>query len=255
MENCVLKSPLSKGIMRLTFNRKSHRNAINSQLLHELNEALDEAERDSACSIVILEGQDGVFCTGMDLKEAMYFDDQTALNPMSMQYMRTLKRFASTRLIIIASVDGQVIAGGVGFCAASDLVIATPRSQFSLSEAIWGLLPAMVLPYLIRRTGFQPAYRMTLTTMALTAEEARLVRLVDELDEQPERWIRKWSQSLERVTPSTVGHIKGYFRKIGMITDEMERLAVEEISRLVTLPEVKSNIENFLEHQRFPWNK
>ena len=60
--------------------------------------------------------------------------------------MALLKRLTLTPKVVVACIDGKVIAGGVGIAAAADLVVATPRSEFSLSEALWGMLPCCVVP-------------------------------------------------------------------------------------------------------------
>ncbi len=100
-------------------------------------------------------------------------------------YIKLLHRFVTFPRIIISCVEGAVIAGGMGLVASSDLVVATSQSQFSLSEAIWGLLPVCVTPYLIRRVGFQAAYRLGFTTETIDAKEAYRLQLIDLLSDEP----------------------------------------------------------------------
>lgn len=249
------------GILTVTFNRLSHRNSITPEFLNELNEVLHQVERDNACKIVILQGQAGIFCTGMDLDAAVSREEAqgTPSQPMtdlsSGGYMQTLRRLSLISRVIVSNVDGQVMAGGVGIAAASDLVIATPRSQFSLSEALWGLMPSMVIPYLIRRVGFQKAYRMTLTTMPVPAAEARDYGLVDELTENPPETLRQFQQRLLKLETSTIGNIKSYFRKMWLVTEELENMAAAETARLMSEPAVRENISNFVKYKKFPWEK
>lgn len=242
----------------IQFNRPEFQNAINSTLISDIHCALDAAEEDPCCRAIILSGADGIFCTGMDLDEIVR-DSGRANNwsdrEFTQQYSRLLNRFSTTSKYIIAKVDGQVVAGGVGFVAASDLVIATPRSRFSLSEALWGLLPSMVVPYLIRKTGFQVAYRMTLTTLPIDADEACRVKLVDNVSDESEKIIDGYLQRLVRIEERTVSEIKSYFRSIWVITDEMEKFSASETERLMSAPEVIGNISNYVKFKRFPWDK
>ncbi|MBI4652467.1 enoyl-CoA hydratase/isomerase family protein [Candidatus Desantisbacteria bacterium] len=247
----------SLGVITVTFNRLSQRNSINRAFIKELNEVLDKAEQDTQCRIVILEGQNDVFCTGMDFEEAAMFNVQDKKDDsMSFlsQYMKAIKRFTLTPKVIISKIEGQVMAGGVGLAAASDLVIATPRVQISLSEALWGLLPAMVLPYLIRRVGYQKAYSMTLTTLPISAQEAFDIHLVDEVSEEPDRSIQYLSQRLFRLEQSTIKNIKSYFRSMWLITDEMEKGAISESFQMMSDPKVRENIENYVKYKKFPWD-
>ena len=240
--------------LTLTINRPENHNSINAVLLADINRALDAAEKRPDCRMVVIEGKDGVFCTGMDFEDivAHSFLDKTK-EMQSSNYMALLKRFTLSPKIIVCKLDGKVTAGGVGLVASSDLVVATERSQFNLTEALWGLLPCCVLPYLIRRIGFQKAYIMTLTTRTVTAREAYAFHLIDELSENLEDSIRKLKLRLNKLEEKTITNLKHYFRKMWLITEEMEQVAMDEITRLVSDPGVRENITNFVVHQKLPW--
>ncbi len=255
-ETILVKETL--GGITITFNRLSKRNSINECFLKELNDVLNSAEKDPSCRLVVLEGQKGFFCTGMDFEEFINIrtdidEDYKDNSPSNNLFMETIKRLTLSPKVIISKVDGQVMAGGIGITAASDLVIATPDSQFSLSEALWGLLPSMVLPYLIRRIGFQKAYSMTLTTLPVYSQEAYDMSLVDIISETPDESIRRLWLRLMRLDETTIKNMKNYFRKLWMITSEVEENAVSETKRLLALPDVKNNITNFVKFQKFPW--
>ncbi|HEX4019708.1 MAG TPA: enoyl-CoA hydratase-related protein [Acidobacteriaceae bacterium] len=242
-------------LFSVTFDRAAERNTLTQQTLNELSRAFDEAERDPECRIILLQGSSGYFCSGMDFTEMSGRIDSGLENASDVHYMDILRRMSSIGQIIISAVDGQVMAGGIGIVAASDLVIATPASRFSLPEALWGLLPACVLPLLIRRIGFQNAYRMTLTTETATAQQARETGLVDELADSLDDAIRRRSQRLTRLDPETVQRMKAYFSKMWYLSDAMFETAVDEIETLVRQPRVQQNIRNFVEHKKFPWEK
>lgn len=253
----TLRIHRSPGVMTAEIHRPQNRNSMNHQLLKELNNVLDEAERDPACRMVALRGCGGVFCTGMDFDELVdggprdTAEDELVGPPL---YLHTLKRFTLSPVIVAAVVEGEVTAGGVGLVAAADIAIGTPDSRFALSEALWGLLPAIVTPFLIRRCGFQAAYRMTLTTMPVSGDKAFAIGLLDECGPDVDEILRRLFLRLNKVEESTVGNLKRYFRKMWMITEEMERTAVEEISRLGSDPRVTRNIENFVKHGKMPWD-
>jgi polyketide biosynthesis enoyl-CoA hydratase PksH len=169
--------------------------------------------------------------------------------------MSTIKRLTLEPRLIVSIVDGRAMAGGIGLVAASDWVIATPRSQFSLSEALWGLLPAMVAPYLIRRVGFQTAFRMTLTTLPISAQEAWTAHLVDEVSEHPLDNLRRLWLRVSKLETATVKNVKAYFREMWLISEQMEELAVAETNRLAADPVVIRNITDYIEFQKFPWDE
>ncbi|HBV98897.1 MAG: hypothetical protein JL50_19380 [Peptococcaceae bacterium BICA1-7] len=256
MRNETILVKEARGILTVTFNRPKSKNSINGAFLRELNDALDLSLRNSECRMVVLEGQNGVFSTGMDFNDRASGNYDEKLDRLSLvRYMEMLKRFREIPRIVISIVDGQVIAGGVGLVAASDLVIATPRARFGLSEALWGMLPGMLLPFLIRRVGFQKAYSMTLTTMPVSAVEAHSFNLVDEVTETPDQTILQLTQRLIRLEESTIENIKQFFLKLWPITGEFEEMAVAESFRLMNDPKVRENIDNFVRYKKFPWNK
>lgn len=261
----ILVNRIDGGIT-ITINRPDQQNSINPDLLKEINHVLDLAENDSQCKIIVLQGQRGVFCTGMDFNEVSDKYDNNSYEQAykyregkeqshSRPYLETIKRFTLIPKVVISVVDGKVMAGGVGLAAASDIVIATPRSQFSLSEALWGLLPSMVTPFLIRRVGFQVAYRMTLTTMPINAKEAYECHLVDEVDEAPQEVLRRYFLRVSKLDEWTLGNLKQYFRKMWIISNQMEDTAVAETDRLSSEPKVVNNIVNFIKYQKFPWSE
>lgn len=258
MSYATLRLRWALPLLQVTLSRPAQRNAIDSLLLGELGRALDQAEAEAGCRALVLEGAEGIFCTGMDFAEAVAKTAGPAASgpgfaPQATTYMRLLGRFSESPLIVVAKVDGLVAGGGVGLVAASDLAVATPRSEFSLPEALWGLLPCCVLPYLIRRIGFQQAYRMALTTQNLSAAAARECRLVDEVAEQPEEAVRRLLLRSLRVEAPVVADLKRYLHRLQPITPEAERAAVEELCRLVARPSAREAIAGFVERGVFPW--
>lgn len=236
----------------ITMNKPEKGNPINNTLLAEINRVLDLAEKDPNTRVVVLESQGGVFCTGLDFEEVAQAGE-TAAHQQSNPYMQTLKRFTLTPKVIISVVDGQAMAGGVGFAAASDLAIATSKSRFGVSEALWGLLPAVVTPFLIRRVGFQAAYRMALTTMPISAQQAYEIHLIDEISDTPGECVRQFWLRLSKLEESTITNLKHYFRKMWLITEQMEETAVSEIRRLLAQPKVLQDITNYVKYRKFPW--
>lgn len=241
--------------MTVQMNRIAQKNALNDILVDELNTAIECASSDPNCKIIVLEGGNSFFCTGMDFSNMLEQQNGRAYGEVSEKYMRLLKCMTLAPCCIISKVDGQTLAGGVGLVAASDLVVATPKSIFGLSEAMWGLLPSMVIPYLIRRVGFHKAYTMTLTTANITAEEALMCELIDQVSDDTDLAIRRMSQRLLRLQKKTISECKEYFRSAWIIDSAMESRAIEKTTSLVNDPVVRHNIEDFVKYRRFPWNK
>jgi len=240
-------------LLQVTLNRPAQRNAIDSVLLAELHRVIDQAEADVSCRAVVLAGTGGVFCSGMDFEEAAEGSGSADFEQQAGAYIRLLRRLTETPRVMVASVDGLAAGGGVGLAAACDLVVATPSSTFSLPEALWGLLPCCVLPYLVRRIGFQPAYRMALTTQAWSAEAAQHCHLVDSVSDRPGEAIRKLLLRTLRADADVVGALKQTMRELSAVSAETEQSAVAALCRLVARPQTRAAISAYATQGVFPW--
>jgi len=222
----------------VTFNRPEQRNSINRALIVDLTSLLTALDQRPDIRVIVLAGQKGWWCTGMDFQEftSGVEPDETHFNA----YAALLRQLTMLPKIVVAQVDGRVLAGGLGLMSACDLVIASPASQFGLPEALWGLLPAMVMPFLMRRVGFQAAYRLTLTTTTIDVEQARAMALVDEVDADPAAAIRRLCRRLCRLHPTTVEQIKAYSNALAPISDAAIRTSVTTSLRSSSSVMVKS---------------
>jgi polyketide biosynthesis enoyl-CoA hydratase PksH len=235
--------------------RPDRANSINSTLIRDLHGLLDLAEATPQCRTLVLEGLPGLFCTGLDFQEAAQAPTSAAETVRISEYMRLLKRFTASPRIIISRVDGKAIAGGVGLVAASDIVLATERAEFSLSEALWGLLPCCVIPFLLRRIGYQKTYFLTLTTRTITAGEAHMIHLIDELTNNLDEALRKLTLRLNLLDDRVILDLKRYFEAIAGITADTEEKAINEIGRLAGQPYVQQNIVKYIDRGVLPWEK
>ena len=221
-------------VLTVGIDRVPQQNAINGTLLAEMHAVLDEAERLPDCRQVVIHGASGVFCTGMDFADATG-SPQSVAERGGAEFLGLLKRLTTVPRVVVSVVDGRATGGGVGIAAASDFVVATPRAVFSLPEALWGLLPCCVLPFLIRRVGFQPAYAMGLSTLPVTAEQAHRIHLADEL--APSRSISCGGCGNGcRNSTTTIGAMKRYQRDLWFLSEETERAAIAEFTRLMSSP-------------------
>jgi len=237
----------------IAFNRPNNKNSINRLLLHEINKVLDYAESNASCRLVIFKGTKDFFCTGLDFEEVATLHDRQQLEQWGTLYTQTLRRFTESSKIIVSCIEGKAIAGGLGFVAASDWVIATDNAHFKLSEALWGLLPAMIAPYLIRRIGFQQTYSMTFTCRGVSPQEAQAIHLIDKLNNDVNEAIKRLSIRLSRTSTSTVKEMKAYFKKLYPISPSTEKDAIDEFATLLLKPEVQANIHRYLESGKLPW--
>jgi methylglutaconyl-CoA hydratase len=176
----LLLSSVEAGILSLTLNRPDKRNALNSELIDLLHQALERADLDAEVRVVLIRGAGKDFCAGADLDELLASADRDlAENEAAALRLGTLfRRVRELPKPVLAMVHGRALAGGAGLATACDLVIAGNGAQLGYPEIQRGFAPAMVMALLRRLVGEKVALDLVLTGRVMTAEEAQAAGLV-----------------------------------------------------------------------------
>jgi polyketide biosynthesis enoyl-CoA hydratase PksH len=246
---------IQREVVHIQINRPEANNSINTVFISEVLDVLKNVEDDKNIKVIVFEGLPDNFCTGMDFKgvSERTADSLSADDPDN--YFKMLQSFSICSKVIISKVEGKVNAGGIGLVAASDIVIAGEKATFGLSEALFGLLPACVMPFLIRRVGYQKAQWMALTTQGISANKAYQIGLVDEITENLNETLRRNLLRVIRLDTATIMDLKSYMSKLWIINTQTRELAVDKLSSLMRSEKVQSNIKNFVTNGKFPWDK
>ncbi len=237
----------------IQLNRVEKNNSINAEMIYELSNIFESIEKKPEIKIVVLKGNKNAFCTGMDFEAMTYQEPEDLLQPD--QYYDFLIAMSKSSKVIISEVEGKVNAGGMGFIAASDIVIANPSAIFGLSEALFGLLPVCVMPFLIQRIGLQKSKWLTLTTQGISAKRAFEIGLVDEITDKTQDQLRKNILRISKLDTNTIHDVKLYTTKLWSIKEETRSLAINKLQSLVESDIVKKNVTNFIKKGEFPWEK
>lgn len=160
----------------ITLNRPQALNALNAQLIGELNQALDTLEADSNIGCIVLTGSAKAFAAGADIKEMaeltypqIYLDD----------LFSDSDRVANRRKPIIAAVSGFALGGGCELALMCDFILAADNARFGQPEINLGVLPGMGgTQRLTRAVGKAKSMELCLTGRLMDAEEAERAGLV-----------------------------------------------------------------------------
>jgi polyketide biosynthesis enoyl-CoA hydratase PksH len=237
----------------IQIHRPETNNTINDRLIEEFARVLDLCEEQ--IKIIVVEGSPEVFCFGADFKALQQgFESSSArqaVNPEPMYHLWS--RLAAGPYITIAHVRGQANAGGIGFVAACDVVICDERATFSLSELLFGLMPACVLPFLIRRMGFSKAHYMTLMTEPIGAKAAQEWGLVDDVAADSANLLRKKLLRLRRLSKAAVRRYKRY---MDALDDSLAAGKAKALAANIEVFSDQANLEKISRYVRtgqFPW--
>lgn len=212
--SCVLAIESHVGKIRLS--QPETGNVINAAVLSELAENLRKCIDDKSCRALVLSGSSGVFCRGMDFRAMLAQGAEGFDKDFAEPYREVVLQLRNSPKPVVAAVDGEVLAGGLGLVLACDVVIATTRSSFALPEVLFGLIPAYVLPLLLERVSLKRARYMALSTQRIDAATALAFGIVDEVvhtDAGTGQLDKAISRLLKRLlwgSPQALGLVKRY---------------------------------------------
>ena len=163
----------------ITLNRPQALNALNGQLIGEINQALDGFEKDAEIGCVVLTGSEKAFAAGADIKEMQsrtfpgtYLDDK----------FEDWDRIGRRKKPIIAAVAGFALGGGCELAMMCDFIIAADNARFGQPEIKLGVIPgAGGTQRLPRAVGKAKAMDMALTARMMDAVEAERAGLVSRI--------------------------------------------------------------------------
>jgi polyketide biosynthesis enoyl-CoA hydratase PksH len=250
----TLKVRFEDQICFIQIYRPDSNNTINDQLIIDFQNLLEDCKKES--SIIVLEGLPEVFCFGADFKgiqTAISQGRKAQQNPEPLY--EVWKELATGSFITIAHVRGKANAGGIGFVAACDIVLADQTAVFSLSELLFGVFPACVLPFLIKKVGFQKAHYITLMTQPLSIEKAYSWGLVDAYEEHSEDLLRKHLLRLRLLSKTAISRYKRYMNKLNKSLVQSKETAIKANLEVFTDSNNIEGIVKYVETGQFPWEK
>ena len=170
-------------VATVTLDRPAVRNAFNEATIAELTLAFDELGRDDDVRTIILAANGSAFCAGADLhwmkQMAGYSDAENLADATRLATM--LRTIYLCPTPVVAKVQGDCYAGGMGLVAACDIAVVADGASFCLSEVKLGLTPATISPYVIKAMGEAAARRYFLTAERFSAHEAHRIGFVHEV--------------------------------------------------------------------------
>jgi len=128
-------------VCTISMNRPDQRNAINREMAEELLDAFTRVRDEDTVKVVVLTGAGKSFCVGGDLSVLPSFDHYTMLDWMGRTGQDIVRAIYENEKVVVAKVKGHCIAGGLELALASDLIYASQRTKFGVTEVTMGILP------------------------------------------------------------------------------------------------------------------
>jgi methylglutaconyl-CoA hydratase len=246
-------------VASVTLNRPDVRNAFNETMIAEITAVFQGLDARDDVRAVVLAAHGKAFCAGADLnwmkKMAGYSDAENHADALRLAAM--LSAIYRCSKPVIARVNGDAYAGGMGLICACDIVVAVDTARFCLSEARLGLIPATIAPYVIRALGEQASRRYFTTAELFDCATALRLGLVSESvsEDRLDATVQQLTDTLCANGPHAVRACKQLVQDIAGC--ELDAALIEEtaarIARVRASTEGREGVASFLEKRAPAW--
>src|SRR3954449_9709472 len=248
---------VDEGVATVTLNRPDQRNALNSELLAALVEAMQRVRDDDEVRAVVLTGAgDKVFCAGADLggfaANAALVDKHFA-SDLFIEFFRLMPRLGKPSL---CAANGHVLAGGMGLALSCDLVIAKEGATFGTPEINVGAFPYMIMSIIYRNVPRKKVNEMMLLGERLSAEQAVEYGLANKVVPAGEFdvAVAEWATKLASKSPvlMRLGHDAMYRQQDMAVDDALDYLR-SQLSLTFSTEDIVEGVTAFFEKRDPEW--
>ena len=240
-------------------NRPQVFNAFDETLIADLTHACTTLDTAPGVRVLVLGGRGRHFSAGADLnwmKRASTCSQEENLQD-ARRFADMLRQLSEMSKPTIARVQGMALGGGTGLAAACDMAVASSDAVFSTSEVRFGIIPAVISPYVIRAIWSRQALRYFQSSESISADRAMAIGLVNEVrsPDQLDAGIADLVQALIVGGPLAQVAAKELVKSVtGRPLDAtvFEETA-QRISHQRTTAEARDGISAFLEKRKPSW--
>lgn len=199
MSQQLIKAQLtSNGIYQLTLSRPDKLNALNHQVITELEALIQTAKQNTNIKAILLTGEGKAFCAGADIQEIMELDAVKGYE-FATKGQAVFRQLEQLGIPSLAAVNGFAFGGGCELAMACSLRIASSNAQFGQPEVKLGVIPGYGgTQRLARLIGKGRALDLCLTGRRIDAEQALAYGLVTEVT-APEQLLPRAEEILNTI--------------------------------------------------------
>jgi methylglutaconyl-CoA hydratase len=255
----TLSLSIHSAVATVTLNRPDVRNAFNETTIAEITEVFQQLDADATVRAIVLAANGPAFCAGADLNWMKKMADYTHAENLADagQLAAMLVAIYRCSKPVVAKVQGDCYAGGMGLVAACDIAVSVDTANYCLSEVRLGLIPATISPYVIKAMGESAARRYFITAERFSAAEAQRIGFVHEVTSADtlDAKVAEIVKALCANSPNAVRQAKQLVQDVSSreLTPELVAATVEGIAQIRASEEGREGVRSFLEKRKPSW--
>jgi len=249
------------GVATVTLNNPDKHNAFDDKIIAQLTIIFMEIAKRDDINVMILTSTGKSFSAGADLgwmkRMASYSYEENLKDANALANM--LKALNFLPQTTIAQIQGAAFGGAVGLASCCDIVIASNKASFCLSEVKLGLIPATISPYVVNAIGQKASRRYFQTAERFFADKAQQLGLVDEIVtlEELENTVMNMVSTILSNGPKAVRQAKRLALDVAYqeINDELLSITSERIASIRVSEEGQEGLTAFFDKRPASWQK
>ena len=255
--NTILYDVADNGVATITLNQPDTRNALSTELLGELIDALTTARDDDAVRCVVLaSSHEKIWSSGANLAG---FDADVPLvhkHLGSDRFVQIFRLLGELGKPSICAASGHVLAGAFGIALACDLVIAREGVTFSTPEINVGVFPFMIMALIYRNVPRKKTNELLLLGERIDAREAERIGIVNRVASADEfdGAVREWAEKLAAKSPLIMRLGKdAMFRQMDMAFADAVEYLHSQLTIAVSTEDIVEGVMAFFEKRDPVW--
>jgi len=246
-------------VATIWMNRPEVFNAFNEQLIADLQQACELLDAEASVRVVVLAGRGKHFSAGADLNWMRRAAEGSEADNLedARRFAKMLRTLSGLSKPTIARVQGAALGGGTGLAAACDMAVASSDAVFSTSEVKFGIIPAVISPYVLRAIGPRHALRYFQSAERISAERALAIGLINEVSpiDDLDAVLRSLMEPLlagaptaQKAATELIAAVQGQ-----PIDDALMEQTAQRIARQRAMPEGRDGVAAFLDKRPPAW--
>jgi enoyl-CoA hydratase/carnithine racemase len=205
------------GIGWIRFHRPEARNAVNLEMMYELEEIIEEWKKDPDLRVVVFRGDRTAFVSGGDIAE-FHQMSREEIQPVMRRMGAILERIGEWEVVTVSAIEGPAVGGGCEIAVSTDLCLASERAIFGMIQVNLGITTGWGGgSRLLRKIGISSGLELLLTGERISGTRAWELGLVDRLlpDERFDEELHSYIRRLSEAPPEVVQAYKRLAIEVG----------------------------------------